>query len=331
MRNSLFLPATVALLMIVQGCTKEFHIDTGSESLYVIEGRISNMKGPYYIRITKSFSDFKNQDGTDIISGDYVEPEAVTDALVIISDDMGVRDTLVPAIDYDYKNYRYVWDAGSHKFDSAVPRVNTFLSAGRGYYETTKITGVPGHTYHLQVRIGNKEFHASAYMPFVPALDSAKIEEVEIPSTGDKGFMPVVYFNEPQQEKNYYLLQHNHVDNYMYDQPVLNSFPSSFQYHVVDDAILPPYVNGIPIRILTSGHNPCCYFYFTLLTPRFAVQARLSSITRESYEYFKVLSEQLTTDGNVYKPVPTTPPGNISGGALGLFYATHVSYKLYLP
>jgi hypothetical protein len=310
----------------MQGCTKEFHIDTGSESLYVVEGRISSLKGPYYIRITKSFNDLKSQVGTS----DYAEPEAVKNALAIISDDMGVSDTLVPAIEYDYKNYRYFWNTDIHKIDSALPRTNVFLSYDRGYYETTKITGVPGHTYHLQIRVDNKEFHASAYMPFVPALDSAKIEEVEV-SGGDKGFMPVAYFSEPQQEKNYYLLQYNDVNNYVYDQPTLSSFPKPFAYHVVDDAVLPSYVNGIPIRILTSGHNPCCYFYFSLLTPHLDIQARLSSITRESYEYFRVLASQLTNDGNVYKPVPTSPPGNISGGALGLFYATDVSYKMILP
>ena len=40
---------------------------------------------------------------------------------------------------------------------------------------------------------------------------------------------------------------------------------------------------------------------------------------------------QLQADGNIYKPVPASASGNIKGGALGLFWASSISYKLNLP
>jgi hypothetical protein len=325
MRDRLFF-LTIVLFIVIPACTKEFPIDRNTESFYVIEGRISNLKGPYYIRITRSFSDFKNIYGS---VPNYVDPAPVKDALVIISDDKGVTDTLKPPVELDYSRYTYSWESVTRKMDSLLPLLNAFLTYDRGYYQTTKITGVPGHTYKLTVRVDNKEFHASAYMPFVPALDSVKIGEVEAVAGGDKGLMPLVYFNEPQQEKNYYMLQHNDVRDYIYDNPALGYISHTLPY-VVDDDLLLPYVKGLPVRIIKTGHHPCCDFYFPYLFPGYPVQVKLGAITKETYEYFKVLTNQLHVDGNVYKPVPASPMGNISGGAQGFFYATHVSYKLVL-
>lgn len=328
MRERLIFLTTV-LFIVITGCTKEFHIDANTESFYVIEGRISTLKGPYYVRITKSFSDFKNKNTDDIYKA--VEPDPVKDALVIISDDNGVTDTLKPPVQIDYSRYGYSWDFTDNEIDSMLPVLNAYLTYDRGYYQTTKITGVPGHTYKLTVRIDDKEFHASAYMPFVPALDSVKITEVEAVPGGEKGLMPLVYFNEPQQEKNYYFVQHNYIQNFVYDNPALAYSPGLNIPYVVNDELLPPYVNGLPVRVIKSGHNPCCDFYFTYLFPHHPVQVRLGSITKETYDYFRVLINQLNVEGNVYKPVPASAPGNISGGALGLFYATDISYKLAFP
>ena len=51
MRNVLM----IAFLLMTAGCTKDYTIHPkGSKALYVIEGRVSNMRGPYYVRVTKS-------------------------------------------------------------------------------------------------------------------------------------------------------------------------------------------------------------------------------------------------------------------------------------
>src|SRR5450755_4326148 len=99
------------LCLMAAGCTKDFHIDiVKTKPLYVIDGRISNMQGPYYVRITKA---------TDPIASQVSAPsgldnaEAVTGAQVIIADDMGIADTLMPA-------------------DQSEPRYDPSFSADRG-------------------------------------------------------------------------------------------------------------------------------------------------------------------------------------------------------
>jgi|GEM_PF-4031864 len=85
--------ATIFFLLSA-GCTKDFTINQGTaKPQYVIEGKISNLKGPYYVRITGSASilgpDTPRYSGVD-------NAEAVQGAEVTITDDMGLVDTLKP-------------------------------------------------------------------------------------------------------------------------------------------------------------------------------------------------------------------------------------------
>jgi len=298
-----------ALLLMAAGCTKDYNLQgNGSKQLYVIEGRISNLQGPYYVRITMS----EGLSGQP--TGGLDNAEAVKDALVIISDDMGMVDTLVPA-------------------DWRVSRVSPPYTGDRGYYQTTKITGSPGHTYHLQVRTGNETFQASAYMPYVTTLDSIELRN-SIPVT-DTNVHPsqtaYAYFKEPQSEENYYLLQLNTAYDSTYDNARgYFSVAGIFPFYVFDDKTLPPYVNGMAVgAILANGVDNGGFVPYPVV-PYDDVEVRLCSLTREAYEYFVTIEKQFQVDGNVYKPAPASASGNISGGALGLFWATSISYKVRL-
>lgn len=87
------------------------------------------------------------------------------------------------------------------------------------------------------------------------------------------------------------------------------------------------YPNNVQHSILPEGYYPYWNSPYTR-TDRFPKQIRLYSLTREAYEYFNILNKQLEINGNIYKPAPASARGNISGGALGLFYATGISDKL---
>jgi hypothetical protein len=300
------------IFLFAAGCTKDFNIDPGSsKQLYVIDGRISNLEGPYHIRVTKGANSLSNGNfsGMD-------DAEAVTGAQVIISDDMGAADTLRAP---DQSDFRY---------DPA-------FSADRGYYVTTKITGIPGHTYHLRVRTGDNTFEASAYMPDnVPAIDSVVLKKdlVADPS-GLLGDVAFAYFKEPQDENNYYALQLNAINDSLYDRAhwVYGS-TWIFPFYIFDDKTLPPYVNGMEVLALIGGviRDEHAGFKPNWIIPYDPVQVRLSALTRETYEYLNALEKQFLDDGNVYKPAPASAVGNISGGALGLFWATHISSKVVL-
>jgi len=322
----------LCILILLAACTKEydFKLDN-TKPLYSIEGRISDLKGPYFIRITQSTSLFANP--YFVIEDDSVD--AVQGAEVIIKDDMGTVDTLIPAVDKLERTYysflNRVWDSITFSFPS------TYINAKRGFYQTTKIKGMAGHNYQLFVRIGDSTFQASAYMPPVTNLDSAAIQRnTVVNATGAIGNLPVTWFREPQNEKNYYMLQYYaHITEYPYDmfhfmyEANNNNGYSSIPY-VVDDNILPPYVNGLSIPLITPDGNTDQGPGFYGTYPEWGAHIRLSSLTKEAYEYFNQLRKQLQTDGNIYKPAPSSAKGNIQGGALGLFWASSVSYKLIL-
>jgi len=299
--------------LFAAGCTKDFHIDLGkAKQLYVIDGRISNLQGPYHVRITKGANSLLDPD----VSAGMDVAEAVTGAQVIIADDMGTTDTLRAP---DQSDFRY---------DPA-------FSADRGYYVTTKITGIPGHTYQLQVSIGDKTFQASAYMPAnVPAIDSVVLKKdlVADPS-GLLGDVAFAYFKEPQEEINYYSLELSEVRDSLYDKARwIYGTTWIFPFYIFDDKTLPPYINGMEVLALLGGviRDERVGYKPNWIVPYDPVQVRLSALTRETYEYLKALEKQFLDDGNVYKPAPASAVGNISGGALGLFWATHISSKVVL-
>lgn len=326
--NLRFYITGIILLVATAGCVKDFNL-TPQETppLYVIEGRISNLLGPYYVRVTKSTHLFnkENPDGRRGI--DSSEP--VKGALVMITDDLGITDTLVPARSPSTPRYYYFYKDGV--IDSFMPPLSydSYHTYDRGFYETTKLKGSAGRTYHLTVRIGNESFHAAAYMPPVPTLDSAAIKKVTVDQDGTKRYMPCVWFKEPANENNYYLFQYHFISHYPYDNP----YPVSknhmiFPFYVLDDKTMPAYVNELAVRIVSSDHYAFSDSYPYLYNDNAPRQVRLSSLTKEAYEYINALGKQLRDDGNVYKPVPASPKGNISGNALGLFWATDVSYKI---
>lgn len=318
----------ICVVILFAACTKDYDFKLkDTQPLYVIEGRISDLKGPYYIHITKS----TNSLGFPLVhTQDADSFDAVQGAEVIIKDDMGTVDTLIPAVDV---LPRMLYFYNNHQLDSQVRAYpSKLLTAKRGYYQTTKIHGSPGHTYQLYVRIGDSTFHASAYMPRVTNLDSAALKsDTVVNAAGDLGNLPLAWFKEPTNEKNYYMLQYYpHITEHPYDAFLIeyndyNSIP-----FVVDDKILQPYVNGLSVQLITPDSYPYPGAGPYLTYPYYGFHIRLSSLTKEAYEYFSVLRKQLQTDGNVYKPTPASATGNVNGGALGFFWASSISYKLVL-
>jgi hypothetical protein len=316
----------IAFLMIITGCTKDFHLDPKAvKSLYVIEGRISTMSGPYYVRVTKSIGLLP----TTYASNARDSAEPVKNALLIITDDNGITDTLIPARDTVERWMHQYDDAGNVVDSQYLTRKEIVTIHDRGYYQTTKIKGLPGNTYRLRVEIGDEIFQASAYMPPVtPLVDAAIRDTLVIPY--DTSFpTPIAYFRDPPGEKNYYMLKVQHpgetmYDNYFYTHGhVMNN--SHFDYSIFDDKLLVPEVNAIPFYYTFLEENRSVILYMWRTGGPY--QMRLGSLTKEAYNYFNVLAKQMTYDGNIYKPTPTSPPGNISGGALGLFFASHISDK----
>jgi hypothetical protein len=117
-------------------CEKEIQLALDpNQSLLVIDGSITDEAGPYSIKLSKS-------NGISA-SSNFL---AVTNALVIVKDNLGQIDTL------------------QHE--------------KQGEYKTNKIKGIYGNTYYLEVQVGDKKYTANSTMPQKVILDSLRINPI---------------------------------------------------------------------------------------------------------------------------------------------------------
>lgn len=339
--------AVITFIMIMAGCTKDFHADSETTRRRItIEGSISTMRGPYHIRITRSGGLLSIPNPAYNIP-DNAEP--IKEALVIITDNDGTKDTLIPA-PRSIERYKYIY-YNDGRIDSFLTTTqDLFKSSDNGFYQTTKIKGQPGHTYQLRVKIGELVFQSSAYMPPVPALEHLEYRDTTVQPYPNSGEMTYAFFKDPPGEKNYYLLSkhlptipsfdHNNsgsirsyypYDNFLDSAVFTNAAGNLIQYYAFDDKLLSPDLNMVPVRFRAITRGETNLFYPYGIPQPYPVQIRLQSLTKEFYNYLEALAKQREDDGNIYKPVPSSAPGNISGGALGFFFAIAVSDKLIYP
>ncbi len=327
---------SILFVMAITGCTKNFDLDrAAAKPLVVIEGRISNMRAPYYVRITRSTGLAADPDPSTPYR-DSAEP--VKNALVIITDDTGVKDTLIPGPSTIDRYVYYFRDSVTYK-ESSIDSVFTTVgdratTIERGYYQTTKLKGQVGHTYQLEVKIGDTIFRSSAYMPPAPVLDRVEWKNILTAPYPKPLLLPVVWFKDPPGEKNYYGVNWSgSVHAYRYDyflapgifsQVTFNVYP----YYVFDDKSFTDDGSGIPVRYFPMNpEDPFLDKPVRFNSPA-PMAMRLYAFTKETYDYFSTTYRQLEYSGNIYKPAPASAHGNISGGALGLFYAAGISDKL---
>jgi hypothetical protein len=324
----------IIISILLTGCTKDFTLKADkNRPNYVIEGRVTNLKGPYYVRVTR-VSDLDIAKTPDYWDSQTKNGEPVRDAQVIIWDEAGAIDTLKPVLQESTPRYYYQYMSNPIRIDSSITNYLQPLYRDNGYYCTTRLTGIAGHTYHLKVIIGEEVFEASAYMPPAPVLDSANFQPIGQATDGRTIYLPYAYFREPQAEQNYYLFQYyNSIFDYPYDYAhISHDDQKIFPYYVMDDSVLPGYVNGVQVKYTYSLQGSYAnQDAFANWAGNMPSQVRLFALTKETYNYYKQLIKQFENDGTVYKPAPATPVGNISNNAIGLFYAAGASYALIMP
>lgn len=293
---------TLLLLLIISvlGCVEDFDFKLQkAEPRLVVEGLVTNQKGPYYVRLTKSMpGGLTTINRNSWLPTDNAQP--VKNATVTITDDNEQCDTL---------NYTIINLYGSEYGED---------NFNQGFYATQKLQGIPGHTYTLKIKCKGKEYGASAFMPPVPKIDSLSyyLKKCEIVGKSDY-YIPLLYFKEPQDTVNYYLFQlHEDLQSRIFSSVQL------WQFSVLSDAYLEPYVNGLNI---SRGATPRGIDFLPVYWEGDSIYVALSSLTKEAYHFYKNLIDQFENDGGAYKPTPASPPGNISNGGLGFFRASAIS------
>ncbi len=312
------------LLISFTSCVDEYDLDLDKvDSRLVVEGLITNQKGPYYIRLTKSHT------------GKFIEPihsdidssKAIMNALIIVSDNVNQVDTLIPIDinedEYDYNFqfgyfYKFLYDSYGNITDTLILEDPIEFRHDRGYYKTKHLVGVPGRTYFLKVISEGKEYQASAFMPPVPDIDSLGYMKKIMEKDGQEYYIPLLYFSEPQGIENYYLIQLN-------DEILSRRYAEDFnwEFSILSDEFLQPYVNGLNVSL---GENPRGYEY-PIYQEGNDIYVALSSLTKNAYEFYKAILQQFKNDGGAYQLSPASPPSNISNGGLGYFRASSISEK----
>jgi len=308
--------------MSFSGCIEEYDLYRDDiVPRLVVEGLITNKQGPYYLRLTES------QTGS-IKEPDYGNIDAavaVKGAQIIITDNIKQIDTLIPVnVNLDEYTlgqsgyYKLIYDSFGNIIDTLFIKDPLEFNYNRGFYKTQHLVGIPGRTYSLKILSKGKEYQAQDFMQSVPEIDSVNFIK-KAPEPGKSPIItPLLYFSEPQGIKNYYLIQLN-------NDITLRSYSAStlWQFSILSDEFLQPYVNGLNI---SQGETPRSIEY-PIFWEGDSFYIALSSITKNAYEYYKILLKQFKNDGGAYQPSPGSPPTNISNGALGYFRASAISEK----
>ena len=201
---------------------------------------------------------------------DTADFQAINTALITVKDDLGNIDTL---------NFK-----------------------GHGLYGSDRFIGKAGRNYYLFVQAEGKEYHAQSYLPPLLPLDSVTYKKYAVfDGIHEEGYYPALYFKDPPESKNYYLLV------YYKNSKLLNK---RNDLQVADDEGLQQNIMGYEIPYV--------------LQPLDTFTIKMFSMSKEVYQFYDQLSLQLINDGGSFSAPPANAKGNFSNNALGCFRTSSV-------
>jgi len=160
MKPIVFFISTFTIIIGITSCEKVIDYNLNdSTPRYVIEGVLTNQAGQCWVRVTKSV----NFDESNTFP-------PISNALVVISDDLGKNDTL--------------------------------LESATGFYSLPSLKGLSGVTYKLSVIIDDKSFIAYSTMPVQVNFDSIDFSKISM--FGGAQTVPVPVYKDPEHSNNYY-------------------------------------------------------------------------------------------------------------------------------
>jgi hypothetical protein len=289
------------LMIFFSSCIDEIELPVRNEAeRLIVEGMISNEKPPYTVRL--------------FTTGEYVSaryPPAslgVQGALVKISDETGNSTVLKSLINRP------------------------------GVYQTTDTSfiGQIGRSYVLTVLMADGKTYRSKpekLLP-VPELEELKAEFVDIPDRKrPSGYKVLVNTQDPVETANYYRWSaygyvRRETEGLIYPGgiPCCNScwlLITNNDVNIFSDA----NINGNRIQDRVAIFSP---FY---LRGKQYVEVSQYSLTREAYQFWKLLDEQQTRTGSLFDPQPAPIEGNMYNAedetelALGYFGASAISRR----
>jgi len=182
--------------------------------------------------------------------------------------------------------------------------VTQLTESGNGNYQAGTITGKPGDTWHLTVKIGSQVFSATSTMPQPVNMDTIYVTTERL---SDNKNITAVYKDPPGVQNYYRFVQ------YLNDKKEKSIF-------VRNDELTDGQTIKAPLdfsnntddstRDIKSGDE---------------VRIEMLCIDADVYKYWNSLDEGSTGDNQ--SASPANPVTNISGGALGYFSAHTIQRK----
>jgi hypothetical protein len=206
---------------------------------------------------------------------------------------------LTRSVNFDESNDFPVVSGALVKLSDDAGNTEALMETSAGVYSVTKVQGVPGRTYTLQVIDDGKVYTAISKMPLPVKIDSVIIENRPSESIDDR--VASVKFQDPSGIENYYGI--TQISKW-----------GRFANIIIDDDRLQ---DGSTITISTP----------IISKERDSVTVVLQSIDKNVYEYLRML-EELRQEGALRQSVSAANPvSNFSNGALGYFSANSRSVK----
>lgn len=299
------------LATVLFSCEEQFNpdIQPNAENLLVVDGMISNMQGPYTVKLSMS---------SELNNPQYIPLSGFT---VFILDGHGI----------------------SYPLSETRP----------GTYVTTddNFTGITGRSYKLQLYSPDGKSYESAFEKLrEPTGIRAVDHELEIYSDENyffdvAGYRFYVSSMQAPVDTNYYLWQCVSTFKYRADFGIYYMFDGQLRNVVHHDTLRVCYrTDTIPQIFLLSTENisPPVVSKFALnfvttetrrLMERYSLLVRQFSISKDAYEFWKVIKEQNSNLGDLYSKQPFQVRGNIHNSndedeiVLGRFTAAGVSEK----
>lgn len=279
------------LILFMNACSEKYDFEFEDQaSLLVVDGLITDQVGPYYVRLSESIKEVVKPDYS---ASSQLVSKPIKTAKVSLTDDDGNTETL-----------RYVG-----KIPDTYPE-------SEGWYIIENMRGVVGRTYTLNIVWNDKTYTASDKMELVPPIEKIGFRTKHLEAKNEDVDIPLIYFNEPQSTKNYYLMYYS-ADGFFGSN-------RNWAFSILNDDHLDSYVNGLEID---DGQSPSGRDFYSFIPEGVNVDVYLESLSEPAYEFYRGIINQFDADGGAFSPNPSSPPTNVSGAAQGFFRASAVSMK----
>ena len=177
------------------------------------------------------------------------------------------------------------------------------IEKGGGYYVTSRVSGIAGKTYTLNVTTNSQTFGATVQIPNSVPIDTVYFKPGLFHNDSLNIF---VEFKDPAITENYYRIKIFRNRRYAVND-----------YFLITDAF-------------SDGEKIVAPIYYRYFAPKDTVFVELLNLERNTWRYFKGVSESIQQGVN--SQAPGNPPSNFSGGALGIFGAWGTSsYQIIVP